>query len=511
MTALFSPGRASRQLRAILSRSQFGTAAWRPGRWSGRRRRRRGRQYLGGRRHGRRRADQRSAAWRHGRRTLAGTFSAARQHWSAAPASATRRALGLPCRRLQRRSTQASHLRRFIRRAGGAQPDRFGRSPAALAARERGLSARALRGRWSTPIAPCSTATRNGQPVRKRELHRDESRRRVAWRSPRAPASGSSATSWTACSVSAWSRWRVPHGHERAPGAEGDPPRRARAPGRFQPCLRAGGRSAPAGGSERSSPRRCRALAIGTRIAMIDGGVASHPVAGPRQHRAARLCRAPQPTGHGTAVGSLLVGDQGPFRGAARGAQLFVGDVYGGNPAAGSATSIVRALGWAASKNPSVINISLVGPQQQRARPRHRRRCARAASRSSPRSATTAPPHRRNIRHPMPAWSAVTGGRCAAAARSAEAGQGARTSISPHPARTWSPHCPARAMRSVRGTSFAAPFAAARLAITGSYQRLALRSAARARARSGAESSAPIAGSTPRPFAASRAPFPTQG
>ena len=74
----------------------------------------------------------------------------------------------------------------------------------------------------------------------------------------------------------------------------------------------------------------------------------------------------PQPTGHGTAVGSLLVGDQGPFRGAARGAQLFVGDVYGGNPAAGSVTSILRALSWAASKNPAVINISLVGPNNAR-------------------------------------------------------------------------------------------------------------------------------------------------
>ena len=100
----------------------------------------------------------------------------------------------------------------------------------------------------------------------------------------------------------------------------------------------------------------------GTRIAMIDGGVASHPSfarAGIEQ----RGFNGPaRPTGHGTAVGSLLVGDQGPFHGAARGAQLFVGDVYGGNPAAGSATAIVRALAWAASKKPSVINISLVGP-----------------------------------------------------------------------------------------------------------------------------------------------------
>ena len=61
-------------------------------------------------------------------------------------------------------------------------------------------------------------------------------------------------------------------------------------------------------------------------------------------------------------VASLLVGDDGAFKGAARGASLFVGDVYGGNPAAGSASAIVRALGWAAGKRPRLINISLVGP-----------------------------------------------------------------------------------------------------------------------------------------------------
>jgi subtilisin family serine protease len=42
---------------------------------------------------------------------------------------------------------------------------------------------------------------------------------------------------------------------------------------------------------------------------------------------------------------------------------LFVADVYGGSRAAGSASSIVRALSWLASKRPQVVNISLVGPQ----------------------------------------------------------------------------------------------------------------------------------------------------
>ena len=121
----------------------------------------------------------------------------------------------------------------------------------------------------------------------------------------------------------------------------------------------------------------------GTRIAMIDGGIASHPSLARAGIEQRGFAGPAQPTGHGTAVGSLLVGDQGPFRGAARGAQLFVGDVYGGNPAAGSATAIVRALAWAASKKPSVINISLVGPSNR--------------TLWSPRSATTGPPRLRNI------------------------------------------------------------------------------------------------------------------
>ena len=102
--------------------------------------------------------------------------------------------------------------------------------------------------------------------------------------------------------------------------------------------------------------------AVATRIAMIDGGMGSHPSLSRASIEQRGFAGPAQPTGHGTAVGSLLVGTDGSFRGAATGAQLFVGDVYGGNASAGSASVIVRALAWAVSKRPSVINISLVGP-----------------------------------------------------------------------------------------------------------------------------------------------------
>jgi hypothetical protein len=100
----------------------------------------------------------------------------------------------------------------------------------------------------------------------------------------------------------------------------------------------------------------------GRVIGMIDGGVASHPSLAGKSIEQNGFAGAPQPTGHGTAVASLLVGSQGPFRGAAPGARLFVADVYGGDRAGGSATAIVRALGWLAGHRPQVINISLVGP-----------------------------------------------------------------------------------------------------------------------------------------------------
>lgn len=65
---------------------------------------------------------------------------------------------------------------------------------------------------------------------------------------------------------------------------------------------------------------------------------------------------------HGTAVASLMVGRGGRFHGAAPGAKLYAADVYGPGPTGGSADAIVHALAWMARENVPVINISLVGP-----------------------------------------------------------------------------------------------------------------------------------------------------
>lgn len=230
----------------------------------------------------------------------------------------------------------------------------------------------------------------------------------------------------------------------------------------------------PAGGA--LHPATAAALAswapvrAGTRIAMIDGGVASHPSLARAGIEQRGFNGSAQPTGHGTAVGSLLVGEQGPFHGAARGAQLFVGDVYGGNPAAGSATAIVRALAWAASKRPSVINISLVGPAN--------RALARAVSALRARGiqlvaavgndGPAAPPQ-----YPAsyPGVIAVTGVDSGNRALR-EAGRAAHLDFAA-PGADLAAALPGKGYTEVRGTSFAAPFVAARLAATGSEARLA--------------------------------------
>lgn len=100
----------------------------------------------------------------------------------------------------------------------------------------------------------------------------------------------------------------------------------------------------------------------GGAIGLIDGGVASHPAFAGIAIEQRGFAGPPRPSGHGTAVASLLVGRAGAFRGADPGAPLLVADVYGGSPANGSATAILNAMGWLAARGARVINISLVGP-----------------------------------------------------------------------------------------------------------------------------------------------------
>ena len=208
----------------------------------------------------------------------------------------------------------------------------------------------------------------------------------------------------------------------------------------------------------------------GPAIGMIDGGVASHPSLAGKSIEQNGFAGSPQPTGHGTAVASLLVGSQGPFRGAASGARLFVADVYGGKRAAGSATSIVRALGWLSSKHPQVINISLVGPPNrvvQRAIEIVQSRgieVVAAVGNDGP----AAPPQYPASYPGVIAVTAVDGGGRALP----EAGKPTHLDFAA-PGADMAAALPSNGYTRVRGTSFAAPLAAARLLVAGSPAALA--------------------------------------
>lgn len=119
--------------------------------------------------------------------------------------------------------------------------------------------------------------------------------------------------------------------------------------------------AAPQGASGGAAATRGRAA--GASIGLIDGGVANHPaLAAARIEQRGFTSAGVKPSGHGTAVASLLVGDSGRFLGAAPGAALLVADIYGGSPAGGSAEAIARAMAWLAARQVRIVNISLVGP-----------------------------------------------------------------------------------------------------------------------------------------------------
>ena len=227
----------------------------------------------------------------------------------------------------------------------------------------------------------------------------------------------------------------------------------------------------PAGGSLAPTAERVAGGTAppGTRIAMIDGGVASHPSLARASIEQKGFAGPASATGHGTAVASLLLGDQGLFKGAARGARLYVADIYGGNPASGSALAIVRALGWAATKQPRIISMSLVGPANravERAVAAVRSRgimVVAAVGNDGP----AAPPQ-----YPAsyPGVVAVTGVDSRGTAL-IEAGRAVHLDFAA-PGADLAAALPGNGYAKVRGTSFAVPLVTARLAATGSLDRL---------------------------------------
>ncbi len=204
-------------------------------------------------------------------------------------------------------------------------------------------------------------------------------------------------------------------------------------------------------------------------IGMIDGGVAESPALESAAIEQKGFAGPPQATGHGTAIASLIVGSNGKFRGAAPNAALLVADVYGGNPAAGSALGVAKAISWVAAQNPSVINVSLVGPRNRLVE----RAIAAAQARGIKIVAAVgndgpaAPPLYPASQAGVIAVTGVDGTNRALV----EAGQSAHLDYSA-PGADMAAAMPGKGYAIVRGTSFAAPLVSARLALTGSTTQL---------------------------------------
>lgn len=99
------------------------------------------------------------------------------------------------------------------------------------------------------------------------------------------------------------------------------------------------------------------------RIGLIDGGVdgGTDALRHNRIHRDG--CRGREiASAHGTAVASIMAGRMGRFSGAAPGIELYVADIYCGEPVGGSVDAILAALAWMADERIPVVNVSLVGP-----------------------------------------------------------------------------------------------------------------------------------------------------
>jgi hypothetical protein len=204
-------------------------------------------------------------------------------------------------------------------------------------------------------------------------------------------------------------------------------------------------------------------------IGMVDGGVAESPALNDAAIEQKGFAGPAQATGHGTAIASLIVGSNGKFRGAAPNAGLLVADVYGGNPAAGSALGIAKAISWIAARNPEVINISLVGPRNklvERAIAAAQARGIKivaAVGNDGPAAPPLYPASQAGV-------IAVTGVDATNRAL-VEAGKSLHLDYSA-PGADMAAAVPGNGYAIVRGTSFAAPLVSARLALTGSTERL---------------------------------------
>lgn len=194
------------------------------------------------------------------------------------------------------------------------------------------------------------------------------------------------------------------------------------------------------------------ALPRGGTVGIIDGGAAGSP----RLVAQRSFAAGTRPSDHASAIASLLAG--------AGTARIYDADVYGTDPAGGNALAIAKALGWMQGQGVPVVSISLVGP----ANPLLARAVAAARQRGMVivaavgNDGAAAPPA-----YPAsyPGVVAVTGvdgaGRVLI-----EAGRAGHLDYAA-PGADMSALVPGRGRVALRGTSYAAPLAASRIAARG--------------------------------------------
>jgi subtilisin family serine protease len=103
--------------------------------------------------------------------------------------------------------------------------------------------------------------------------------------------------------------------------------------------------------------------ALAQRVGLIDGGVEPGHAALRSLTLHTHGCNGTVvPSSHGTAIASRLLAGFSEATPAITDVNLYVADVYCDAPTGGSADAVIQALAWLMRENVPVINVSLVGP-----------------------------------------------------------------------------------------------------------------------------------------------------
>jgi hypothetical protein len=102
---------------------------------------------------------------------------------------------------------------------------------------------------------------------------------------------------------------------------------------------------------------------LSRRVGLIDGGVEPGHAALRSLTLHTHGCNGTAvPSSHGTAVASRLLAGFSEAAPAITDVNLYVADVYCDAPTGGSTEAVIQALAWLMQENVAVINVSLVGP-----------------------------------------------------------------------------------------------------------------------------------------------------